>query len=98
MYYAPSTIVSSGASFGIDSPDGASELVRQRLNSLPESLRVDSVKFSAYDAGHEIVEVAGQLSILGFFSRDVHLFAITIPSACDGPGLSGGDYYSRTRF
>jgi hypothetical protein len=29
--------------------------VRQRLNSLPEVLRVDGVKFSA-DAGHEIVE------------------------------------------
>jgi hypothetical protein len=61
--------VSSEALFGIDSPDGAPELVRQRLNSLAEPLRVDSVKFSADDAGHEIVEVAGQLSILEFFSE-----------------------------
>jgi hypothetical protein len=61
--------VSSGALFGIDSPDGVPELVRQRLNTLPEALRVDGVKFSADGAGHEIVEVAGQLSILEFFSE-----------------------------
>jgi hypothetical protein len=41
--------LSSGAFFGIDSPDGAPELVRQRLNSLPEPFRVDGVKFSADD-------------------------------------------------
>ena len=39
--------LSSGAFFGIDSPDGAPELVRQRLNSLPEPFRVDGVKFSS---------------------------------------------------
>jgi hypothetical protein len=61
--------VSSGAFFGIDSPDGAPELVRQRLNSLPEPLRVDSVKFSADEAGHEIVEVLGQLNIPELFSE-----------------------------
>jgi hypothetical protein len=38
--------MSSGAFFGIDSPDGAPELVRQRLNSLPEPLRVDGVTFT----------------------------------------------------
>jgi hypothetical protein len=88
--------VSSGAAFGIDSPDGAPELVRQRLNSLPEALRVDSVKFSADDAGHEIVEVAGQLSILEFFSETfTHSLSLSLRPAT-GPS-SGGDYYSRTR-
>jgi hypothetical protein len=48
---------------------------------------VDGVKFSADDAGHEIVEVAGQLSILEFFSETFTHFAIIIPSARDtGPG------------
>jgi hypothetical protein len=78
--------VSSGAFFGIDSPDGAPELVRQRLNSLPEPLRVDSVKFSADDAGHEIVEVAGQLSILEFFSETfTHSLSLSLQPAT-GPG------------
>jgi hypothetical protein len=78
--------VSSGAVFGIDSPDGAPELVRQRLNSLPEPLRVDSVKFSADDAGHEIVEVAGQLSILEFFSETfTHSLSLSLQPAT-GPG------------
>jgi hypothetical protein len=78
--------VSSGAAFGIDSPDGAPELVRQRLNSLPEALRVDSVKFSADDAGHEIVEVAGQLSILEFFSETfTHSLSLSLRPAT-GPG------------
>jgi hypothetical protein len=79
--------VSSGAFFGIDSPDGAPELVRQRLNSLPEPLRVDSVKFSADDAGHEIVEVAGQLSILEFFSETfTYSLSLSLRPAT-GPGL-----------
>ena len=78
--------VSSGAFFGIDSPDGAPELVRQRLNSLPEPLRVDGVKFSADDAGHEIVEVAGQLSILEFFSETfTHSLSLSLRPAT-GPG------------
>jgi hypothetical protein len=79
--------VSSGAFFGIDSPDGAPELVRQRLNSrLPEVLRVDGVKFSADDAGHEIVEVAGQLSILGLFSETfTHSLSLSLRPAT-GPG------------
>jgi hypothetical protein len=75
-----------GGAFGIDSPDGAPELVRQRLNSLPEPLRVDSVKFSADDAGHEIVEVAGQLSILEFFSETfTHSLSLSLQPAT-GPG------------
>jgi hypothetical protein len=78
--------VSSGAFFGIDSPDGAPELVRQRLNSLPKPLRVDGVKFSADDAGHEIVEVAGQLSILGLFSETfTHSLSLSLRPAT-GPG------------
>jgi hypothetical protein len=78
--------MSSGAFFGIDSPDGAPELVRQRLNSLPEPLRVDGVKFSADDAGHEIVEVAGQLSILGLFSETfTHSLSLSLRPAT-GPG------------
>jgi hypothetical protein len=78
--------MSSGAFFGIDSPDGAPELVRQRLNSLPEVLRVDGVKFSADDAGHEIVEVAGQLSILKFFSETfTHSLSLSLRPAT-GPG------------
>ena len=55
--------VSSGTFFGIDSPDGAPELVRQRLNSLPEPLRVDSVKFSADAAVTQIAEE--QLALFG---------------------------------
>jgi hypothetical protein len=78
--------VSSGASFGIDSPDGAPELVRQRLNNLAGPLRVDSVKFSADDAGHEIVEVAGQLNILEFFSETfTHSLSLSLRPAT-GPG------------
>jgi hypothetical protein len=78
--------VSSGAFFGVDSPDGAPELVRQRLNSLPEPLHVDSVKFSADNAGHEIVEVAGQLSILEFFSETfTHSLSLSLRPAT-GPG------------
>jgi hypothetical protein len=78
--------LSSGAFFGIDSPDGAPELVRQRLNSLPEPFRVDGVKFSADDAGHEIVEVAGQLSILEFFSETfTHSLSLSLRPAT-GPG------------
>jgi hypothetical protein len=78
--------VSSGAFFGIDSPDGAPELVRQRLNSLPKPLRVDGVRFSADDAGHEIVEVARQLSILGLFSETfTHSLSLSLLPAT-GPG------------
>jgi hypothetical protein len=80
--------VSSGAFFGIDSPDGAPDLVRQRLNRLPEPLRVDGVKFSADDAGHEIVEVAGRFSILELFSETfTHSLSLSLRPAT-GPGHS----------
>jgi hypothetical protein len=78
--------VSSEALFGIDSPDGAPELVRQRLNSLAEPLRVDSVRFSADDAGHEIVEVTGQLSILEFFSETFSYSLSLSLRPATGPG------------
>ena len=60
--------------------------MRQRLNSLPEPLRVDGVKLSADDAGHEIVEVADQLSILEFFSETfTHSLSLSLRAAM-GPG------------
>ncbi len=59
---------STSVSFGIDSPDGASDLVRQRLAALPASVRVDSVRFTGDSAGHEVVTVAGRRRILFFLS------------------------------
>jgi len=71
--------VSTGANFGIDSPDGASSLVRRRLTLLPTSLRVDSVNFSADSAGREIVNVTGRVQRFFFFWMSfTHSLSLTL--------------------
>src|SRR5436190_1626805 len=52
---------SGGGSFGLDSEDGFSVLVRQRLAQLPSSIRVENVQLTADNAGHEVVVVTGEL-------------------------------------
>ena len=58
---------SGGGAFGLDSPDGLPELVRQRLDQLPSAFRVESVRLTADNAGHEVVTVAGELRRFFFF-------------------------------
>ncbi len=52
---------SGGGSFGLDSEDGFSVLVRQRLAQLPSAFRVENVQLTADSAGHEVVVVTGEL-------------------------------------
>src|ERR1043166_317387 len=53
--------LTTGAAFGINSPDGLPELVMQRLNQLPSALTIQNVQFTADSAGHEVVTVTGQI-------------------------------------
>lgn len=50
---------SIGANFGLNSPDGSPELIRQRLSRLPSRLRVEEVRLNADNEGHEVVNVQG---------------------------------------
>ena len=52
---------SVGANFGLNSPDGSPELIRQRLSSLPSRLRVEQVRLDADNEGHEVVNVQGSV-------------------------------------
>lgn len=50
---------STPANFGLSSPDGSPELIRQRLSRLPSRLRVEEVRLDADSEGHEVVNVEG---------------------------------------
>lgn len=52
---------SGGGAFGLDSEDGMSVLLRQRLAQLPAAIRVEKVQLTADNAGHEVVTVTGEL-------------------------------------
>jgi hypothetical protein len=73
------------ASFGLNSGDGAPELVTQRLRLLPSALRVDSVRLTADSAGHEVVVVRGIVKRLIVSHTFVYSLPVTIRPASD-PG------------
>ena len=60
---------SGGGSFGLDSPDGMSNLVRQRLAQLPSAFRVENVQLTADNAGHEVIIVSGEVRWFVFLRR-----------------------------
>ena len=76
---------STGANFGLNSPDGAPELVRQRLNELPSSFRIEEVEISADDAGHEVVTVRGQVRQIFWLAPFSYTLPLTLHIASE-PG------------
>jgi hypothetical protein len=50
---------SVAAHFGLNSPDGSPELIRQSLSRLPSRLRIEEVRLDADNEGHEVVNVQG---------------------------------------
>ena len=70
---------SGGGSFGLDSEDGFSDLLRQRLAQLPSAIRVENVQLTADNAGHEVVVVTGELRRFFFLRvRFSYSLALTI--------------------
>jgi hypothetical protein len=50
---------SVAANFGLNSPDGSPELIRQSLSRLPSRLRIEEVRVDADNEGHEVVNLQG---------------------------------------
>lgn len=70
---------SGRGAFALDSEDGFSILLRQRLAQLPSAFRVDGVQLNADNAGHEVVVVTGELRRFFFFRiRFTYSLALTI--------------------
>ena len=77
---------SRGGAFGINSPDGMPQFVKQRLDLLPPALRVDSVQFTADSAGHEVVVVEGRVRFFfAFWQRFRRSLPLTLRPATE-PG------------
>jgi hypothetical protein len=80
----------TGANFGLHSLEGAPQLVTERLQQLPSSVRVEDVRLTVPDADHEVVLVRGRIRRFLVFAEFNYRLALTIRPAT-APGRHAQD-------